>query len=147
MPPPGGEDTVDPYTHSIQWSRRFIGLKVFLSLLVAGWDGYAAVIRHQTEMGDLLRHELQSDGWDIVNETRLPVVCFTNLRIPPEGQGAYLEAIAREVVSSGAAWISTTRLDQGQPVLRACITNYKTGPQDVHALVQALELARVKAEK
>ena len=29
----------DPYAHSMQWSRRFIGLKLFLSLAVAGWDG------------------------------------------------------------------------------------------------------------
>ena len=144
MPRPGGEDTIDPYTHSIQWSRRFIGLKVFLSLLVAGWDGYGAVIRHQTAMGDLLRRELEGDGWDIVNQTRLPVVCFTDSRILPERQAAYLEAIGQEVVSSGVAWISTTRLDHGQPVLRACITNYKTGPQDVRALVGALENARGK---
>jgi len=111
---------------------------------VAGWDGYAAVIRHQTVMGDLLRRQLEGDGWEIVNQTRLPVVCFTESRIPPERQAAYLESIAQEVVSSGVAWISTTRLDHGQPVLRACITNYKTGPQDVRALVGALENARGK---
>jgi glutamate/tyrosine decarboxylase-like PLP-dependent enzyme len=146
MPPPGGEDTVDPYTHSMQWSRRFIGLKVFLSLLVAGWEGYAAAIRHQTAMGDLLRHELQSDGWDVVNETRLPLVCFTYQSVPPERQAAYLESITREIVSSGAAWISTTRLDHDQPVLRACITNYKTMPEDIHALVKALDEARKKQE-
>src|SRR5207249_952234 len=50
-----GLDVVDPYSHSMQWSRRFIGLKVYLSLLVAGWDGYAAAIRHQVAMGDRLR--------------------------------------------------------------------------------------------
>src|SRR5205085_9439575 len=48
-------DVVDPFDHSMQWSRRFIGLKVFLSLAVAGWEGYAFAIRHQTEMGDHLR--------------------------------------------------------------------------------------------
>lgn len=38
----------------MQWSRRFIGLKVFLSLAVAGWEGYEQSIRHQTAMGDFL---------------------------------------------------------------------------------------------
>jgi glutamate/tyrosine decarboxylase-like PLP-dependent enzyme len=42
----------DPFTHSLQWSRRFTGFKLFLSLAVAGWSGYAAAIRHQTEMGE-----------------------------------------------------------------------------------------------
>jgi glutamate/tyrosine decarboxylase-like PLP-dependent enzyme len=41
----------DPYSHSVQWSRRFIGLKVFLSLAVAGWEGYIKAIRHQVTMG------------------------------------------------------------------------------------------------
>ena len=27
----------EPFTHSIQWSRRFIGLKVYLPLLFYGW--------------------------------------------------------------------------------------------------------------
>ena len=31
---PGTGAFVDPYTHSLQWSRRFIGLKVLLSLAV-----------------------------------------------------------------------------------------------------------------
>src|SRR3954464_3340495 len=48
----------DPYAHSMQWSRRFIGLKLFLSLAVAGWQGYEEAIRRQTAMGDLLRERL-----------------------------------------------------------------------------------------
>lgn len=43
--------TTDPFTHSIQWSRRFIGLKIFLSLAAAGWDGYARVLEHQGSDG------------------------------------------------------------------------------------------------
>ena len=48
---PGTGALVDPYTHSLQWSRRFIGLKVLLSLAVAGWEGYASVLRQQVAMG------------------------------------------------------------------------------------------------
>ena len=129
----------DPYVHSMQWSRRFIGLKVFLSLAVAGCNGYEEAIRHQTSMGDLLRRELETKDWRIVNQTPLPVVCFT-----PNGQhsAAYLDALAREVVASGEAWISTTLLAADLPVLRACITNYRTTEDDVRKLVSSLENAR-----
>ena len=137
-----GLDVVDPYTHSIQWSRRFIGLKVFLSLAVAGWDGYGTVIRHQVAMGDLLRHQLEASGWEVVNQTRLPVVCFVDRQSPEGKSAAFVEAVAREIVSSGVAWISTTRLDRDLPVLRACITNYRTGPDDIRTLVGALNRAR-----
>ena len=137
-----GLNVVDPYTHSMQCSRRFIGLKVFLSLAVAGWDGYGTVIRHQVAMGDLLRQQLEASGWEVVNQTRLPVVCFVD-RQNPEGKSvAFIEAVAREIVTSGEAWISTTRLEKDLPVLRACITNYRTEPDDLRALVGALNRAR-----
>jgi len=76
MPADAAElDAVDPYAQSIQWSRRFIGLKVFLSLAVAGWEGYRQVIRHQVAMGELLRQELQATGWKILNRTTSSVFC------------------------------------------------------------------------
>ena len=33
---------VDPYVNSVQWSRRFLGLRLFLSLGAAGWAGHGA---------------------------------------------------------------------------------------------------------
>jgi glutamate/tyrosine decarboxylase-like PLP-dependent enzyme len=132
----------DPYANSLQWSRRFTGLKVFLSLAVAGWDGYAAAIRHQTAMGDRLRRELEAARWKVLNDTRLPVVCFQDGSRADGGSRVYLEAVARELVGSGRAWISTTNLGEATPVLRACITNYRTSPEDLAALRQALEDAR-----
>jgi len=131
-----GLDVLDPHLNSIQWSRRFIGLKVFLSLMVAGWEGYAEAIRHMTAMGDLLRSQLRTAGWLIANKTVLPVVCFA------DPGPANLDAVAREVVLSGEAWISTTRLQGSRLVLRACITNYRTQPDDVQALIASLQRAR-----
>jgi hypothetical protein len=61
----------------------------------------------------------------------------------PEGRSeAYLHKIAMQVVASGKAWISTTRLAGSVPVLRACITNYRTEASDIEALIAALEGAR-----
>jgi glutamate/tyrosine decarboxylase-like PLP-dependent enzyme len=130
-----GLDIVDPHLHTMQWSRRFIGLKVFLSLLVAGWNGYAEAIRHQTAMGDFLRERLHTAGWIVENETRLPVVCFSE----PGGRDPH--SIAMQIVSSGEAWISTT-IVRGKTVLRACITNYRTEPSDITALLESLDRAR-----
>src|SRR5207247_11470268 len=45
----------DPYTTSVQWSRRFIGLKLFLALAHHGESGYVQLIEHQALMGVLLR--------------------------------------------------------------------------------------------
>src|SRR5437773_1176114 len=45
----------DPYTTTVQWSRRFIGLKLFLSLAQHGESGYIDMIERQAHMGDVLR--------------------------------------------------------------------------------------------
>jgi glutamate/tyrosine decarboxylase-like PLP-dependent enzyme len=137
-------DIVDPYAHSMQWSRRFIGLKVFLALAVAGWEGYEEVLRHQVAMGDELRRALLADGWEVVNRTPLPVVCFVDGR-GPAGRAAHLEALCRHVVGSGRTWISTARIGaERTPALRACITNYRTEAAHVAALVRALGEARAE---
>ena len=137
-----GLDVVNPHLHSIQWSRRSIGLKLFLSLAVAGWEGYAGVIRHMIHMGDYLRQQLRATGWQLLNRTPLPLACFRDEKHPNGSSADYLEAVARKIVASGKAWISTTRLAGGIPVLRACITNYRTGTGDLEALVADLDWAR-----
>jgi glutamate/tyrosine decarboxylase-like PLP-dependent enzyme len=142
--PPKAEGVSDGLAHSLQWSRRFIGLKVFLSLAVAGWDGYAQSLRQMTAVGELLRRELVAAGWKIANQTPLPVVCFTDGRGTHRDAAAYLERIAQEVVGSGEAWISTTRIGANQPVLRACITNFRTTQADIAALVRSLDKARAQ---
>jgi glutamate/tyrosine decarboxylase-like PLP-dependent enzyme len=141
-PKPEGAGVVDPYEHSIHWSRRFIGLKIFLSLAVAGWEGYSAALRHMTAMGNELRREIDAAGWDVIAATPLPIACFQDRRSPIGRSASYLEGIARHVVHSGRAWISTTRVRKDVPVLRACVTSYRTEPDDLRALVGALEDAR-----
>jgi glutamate/tyrosine decarboxylase-like PLP-dependent enzyme len=129
----------------MQWSRRFIGLKVFISLLVAGWEGYELALRHQTEMGSLLREKLRANEWRIVNDTPLPTVRFDDAREGAENTLDRLADIARPIVDGGRAWISTTRVGGALPVLRATVTNYRTQPSDLEALVDELGGAREDA--
>jgi glutamate/tyrosine decarboxylase-like PLP-dependent enzyme len=139
-----GEGIIDSYEHSMHWSRRLIGLKLFLTLCVAGWEGYAAVLRMMTSIGEELRRQLLASGWRILNATPLPIVCFTDARSERSESQEYLAEIVREVIESGEAWISTTRLSGSRPAIRACITNYKTSPEDIRRLLAALETARAK---
>lgn len=139
---PRGLDVADPYQQSMQCSRRFIGLKLFMSLLGAGWRGYGEALRHQTEIGDILRGELLASGWSIVNDTPLPLVCFVDRTNPQGDSETYLKSIADAIVSSGKAWISATRIAGTKPVLRACITNHRTERDHVAALARDLDWAR-----
>jgi aromatic-L-amino-acid decarboxylase len=123
---PVGEDassTFNPLTHSAQWSRRFIGLKLFMALAEYGESGYAAMLNHQARMGDVLRELLASSGWHIVNATPLPVICFTR-------EGLVLSQLVAELRELQIAWMSDAEMG-GVPVIRACITSYRTTEKDI----------------
>jgi glutamate/tyrosine decarboxylase-like PLP-dependent enzyme len=120
----------DPYTASAQWSRRFIGLKLFLALAQHGESGYVEMIEHQTQMGQILRESLKSSGWRIVNKTPLPLVCFTRDGLDTTQFLATLRE--RQIV-----WMSEAKLN-GVPVLRACITSFKTTEADIRWVVSEM---------
>ena len=135
-------DIVDPYAASMQWSRRFTGLKLFMSLAAAGWDGYRDNIRRMSGLGDELRALLGERGWQVVCPTSLPVVCFVDEQHPRGQDADYLQAIASQVVSSGKAWISTPVIGNGRTVLRACISSHRTSSADMERLMDTLDEAR-----
>ena len=134
-------EIIDSYSRSIQWSRRFIGLKLYLSMMVFGWKGYSEVIWHQVEMGNLLRELLQENGWLIMNNTPLPLVCFTDKE--HKSDPSFTKRVCDEVIRSGEAWISLYPVN-GVSTLRACITNYNTSSDDIHALVKMVNKVRSK---
>jgi glutamate/tyrosine decarboxylase-like PLP-dependent enzyme len=120
----------DPYTNSAQWSRRFIGLKLFMSLAQQGEAGYAEMIEHQTRMGHVLRDELRASGWSILNSTPLPLVCFTRDGLVP---GEFLASLHKRQI----AWMSEARVGN-LPVVRACITSFRTTERDIHWVVSEM---------
>lgn len=121
----------DPYSTSVQWSRRFIGLKLFLALAHHGESGYIEMIEHQARMGDVLRKSLRRAGWQIVNATPLPVVCFTRDGLVP---AKFLAALYERQI----AWMSEIRLGDSSPVLRACVTSFRTTETDIEWVVRAM---------
>jgi glutamate/tyrosine decarboxylase-like PLP-dependent enzyme len=123
--------TFDPYTTSVQWSRRFIGLKLFLSLAERGESGYMRMIEHQAHLGNELRRLLVADGWQIVNATPLPVVLFT-------WEGLDAGKFVADLLERQIAWISEVRLAGRAPVLRACISSFKTTRADIECVVQEI---------
>jgi glutamate/tyrosine decarboxylase-like PLP-dependent enzyme len=125
----------DPYLNSVQWSRRFLGLRLFLSLAAAGWEGYARHVERAIELAALLRERLLERGWTIANHSALAVLCIE----PPPG-ALDARAIVGRVLASGRAWISVATFE-GRQVIRACVTHGETTQNDVMELVDALEAA------
>jgi aromatic-L-amino-acid decarboxylase len=131
----------DPYTTSVQWSRRFAGLKVFLSLALIGREGYAAQLERDVELGRRLAAVVGERGWQVINDTPLPVVCF----LRADRDAGWHQEIAARVVASGSAWVSTVQIAKATAI-RACITSYRTQPSDLDTLAGALDTARHAAD-
>ncbi|MGI8959243.1 MAG: pyridoxal phosphate-dependent decarboxylase family protein [Bryobacteraceae bacterium] len=125
---------LDPYTSTVQWSRRFIGLKLFLTLAERGESGYAEMIEHQARMGDVLRRSLERAGWRIVNSTPLPLVCFTR-------DGLVAAKFLAELYKRQIAGMSEFEREGIGPVLRACVTSCRTTEQDIEGVVG--EMSRI----
>jgi glutamate/tyrosine decarboxylase-like PLP-dependent enzyme len=128
MPGSATGETFDPYTTSVQWSRRFIGLKLFLALAERGAGGYVEMIERQARLGDYLRNAIERAGWRIVNATPFPLVCFTREGLET---GKFLQALYKRQI----AWMSEVRLGGGAPVLRACVTSFRTTESDIDFVV------------
>ncbi|MEX1078160.1 MAG: aminotransferase class V-fold PLP-dependent enzyme [Homoserinimonas sp.] len=117
---PDSDAGEDLYTNSMQWSRRFVGLRLFLSLGAAGWQGYGEHVQHSVALIDRLTGKMQAGGWVQANDSALGVTCL----VPPEGHSAvqhYVDA----VLDDGRFWVSKA-VFEGNPVLRACVTNGRT---------------------
>jgi glutamate/tyrosine decarboxylase-like PLP-dependent enzyme len=133
---PSSVAQLDPYLNSVQWSRRFLGLRLFLSLAAAGWDGYGRHIERAVRVISTIDRALRAREWRIANHSELAVLCT----LPPPGSLAPRE-IARRVLASGRAWVAVTQFE-GREVLRICATHGEISAQDVEILVDTLEQAR-----
>ena len=130
MPGKANGAALDPYTSTVQWSRRFIGLKLFLSLATHGESGYAEMIEHQARMGRLLKQLLADSGWRIVNDTPLPLVCFTR-------EDLEIQAFLASLYDQQIGWMSEAKV-RGESVIRACVTSFRTTEEDVRQVVEAM---------
>lgn len=132
---------IDPYIHSIQWSRRFNGLRLYLPLAVFGWKGYETVIHHQIELGNALRKGLVKKDWTIENNSKLPIVCFTHPSLHDKERA--VEQITSAIVNSGKAWLSVYPI-RDKSTFRACITNFSSSLEDVQELIELLDSYRAE---
>ena len=133
---PSSASSLDPYLTSVQWSRRFMGIRVFLSLAAAGWRGYGAHVERAVEEIAAVRERLVARGWTAVNDSRLAVLCV----LPPPGSRDVAQ-IARRVLESRRAWVARAHFEERE-VIRICATHGETTLADVEILVAALESAR-----
>jgi glutamate/tyrosine decarboxylase-like PLP-dependent enzyme len=129
---PSSISGVDPYLNSVQWSRRFLGLRLFMALASAGWEGLGAHVERSAQVADRIKERLLPLGWTIANDSVLAVLDA----VPPAELGD-VRTLVRRVVASGRAWVAPTTFE-GRDVVRICVTHGETTLADVDALIAVL---------
>lgn len=132
------------FEESLELSRRFRALKIWLSLRYHGLNAFRAAIRADLEHARQLVESIRSTPQlELLAPVELSAVCF---RYRESSAGADLDelnsAILRRVIDNGRVYLSNASV-HGHFALRACFVNHRTQPADVAQIVpEVLEAAR-----
>jgi aromatic-L-amino-acid decarboxylase len=129
------------YQFSLEGTRRFRALKLWMSWKHLGSEGFARLIEQTDDLAGHLAERLDREGFDVI-DPELSVVCFRHVptaldNADPTTVDAYQKGLQRALEVSGAGWVSTTTL-RGRTYLRAGIVNYLSTDADADRVVDTL---------
>jgi glutamate/tyrosine decarboxylase-like PLP-dependent enzyme len=129
------------YQYSLEGTRPFRALKLWLSWKHLGSDGFAQLIERNVELAQHLAARAATLGFEVI-EPELAVVC---LRLAPPGldpsaTDELQRRLQRALEVSGVGWVSTTTL-RGRTWLRAGVINYLSTSEDTDQVLDALVAA------
>jgi glutamate/tyrosine decarboxylase-like PLP-dependent enzyme len=135
------DEPLNWYQFSLEGTRRFRALKLWLSWKHLGTRGFAALIDHTVDLATHFAGRCLEAGFEVI-EPELSVVCVRH--VPSGLDGAAVDAhqrrLQRALEVSGDGWVSTTTL-RGRTWLRAGIVNYLSRPEDADRVVEILRRA------
>jgi aromatic-L-amino-acid decarboxylase len=131
------------YQYSIEGTRRFRALKLWLSWKHLGSEGFARLIEHNVELARHLAHRAAGLGFEVI-DPELAVVCFRDVPSALAGEPQRLDehqrSLQRVLEVSGVGWVSTTTL-RDRTWLRAGVINYLSTPADADRILETLREA------
>jgi len=122
---------------TLEYSRPFRALKLWLAFRAHGADAIRAAIERNLGQARLLHRELgrHDDLEPLCGEPMLSVVPFRHVPSGVADLDAHNARLAQALQEDGSVWISPARVD-GKVCLRPCVVNYRTTDDDVRALVE-----------
>jgi glutamate/tyrosine decarboxylase-like PLP-dependent enzyme len=138
-----GDEPLDWYQYSIEGTRRFRALKLWMSWQHLGTAGLGALVEHDIDLAAYAARLIdEGDDLELMVEPDLSVVCFRHVPAgsagwPNERLDAYQARLQRALEVDGAAWVSVTSL-RGRTCLRAGFVNHLARRADVDRMLAAL---------
>ncbi|QTH73389.1 pyridoxal phosphate-dependent decarboxylase family protein [Pseudoalteromonas xiamenensis] len=129
------EDAEIPFMSiGIENSRRFRALPVFATLLSYGRDGVTEQIKNNIKCAEQMANWIRrSEGFELAKDCLLNVVLFK----PKNGSDEDTRNVLKKVNQSGKVFMTPGRW-QGQSIIRAAFSNWRTTNEDVEIAVRVL---------
>lgn len=126
------------FEESMELSRRFRALKLWLSLRFHGLQAFRDAIRLNLDQAQRLAAAVKSRAeLELVGPVELSAVCFRHLvsdRTIEDERNRFNLALLKKIVGRGNIYLSNAEL-KGKFCLRACIVNHLTTDADIDSVV------------
>jgi len=126
------------FEESMELSRRFRALKLWLSLRYHGMNAFREAIRQNLEQAQTLAAKIrESPDLELVAPVELSAVCFRHrvtASAPDDLRNRFNLTLLKKIIARGRIYLSNAELD-GKFCLRACIVNHLTTISDVEEIV------------
>ena len=126
------------FEESMELSRRFRALKLWLSLRYHGLGAFRAAIQQNLDHARRLVATIQAtSGLELVAPVELSAVCFRHLvkaDASEELRNRFNLTLLKRIVSRGRVYLSNAELEE-KFCLRVCIVNHLTKDTDIDAVV------------
>jgi aromatic-L-amino-acid decarboxylase len=131
-------DVANPVDRTLEYSRPFRSLRLWMSFRVYGAARYRAWIEATLANARLLADSLrESPEFELLHDPMLSTVCFQHV---PPGAGdidAHNIRLAREMQRDGRVFLAPASVD-GHACLRVCLVNFRTTSEDVEFVIEVV---------
>jgi aromatic-L-amino-acid decarboxylase len=126
-----------PVEWTLEYSRPFRALKLWLALRAHGAEAFREAIEHDLELARLVADLVRSaDDLELMTEPALSIVPFRH--VPSRGDpDAHNRRLVGALQRDGRVYVTGAVVD-GRWCLRPCIVNYRTSADDARALVDVV---------
>jgi aromatic-L-amino-acid decarboxylase len=126
---------VNPVDRTLEYSRPFRSLKLWLALRVHGAGALRAAIERNLAQARLLTSLIAgADDLEGIGPPDLTIVPFRHVPAGVDDLDAHNLALAAALQEEGDLYVAPASID-GTIHLRPCFVNFRTTDADVHALV------------
>lgn len=126
-----------PVEWTLEYSRPFRALKLWLALRAHGAEAFREAIEHDLALARLVADLVQAaDDLELMTEPSLSIVPFR--RVPSQGDpDVHNRRLVGALQRDGRVYVTGAVVD-GRWCLRPCIVNYRTSADDAHALIDVV---------